>query len=143
MKSLSEFLEVPEGVEFFIADWSERYKISNNKLVVKSHDDDGFCWKQSTVKLNTIIEFGIAIPKQYTECEKVIARCIEDKYKWIARDSDQEINVFLLKPTKGSHAWYGEDNTDNEYGVTLPFTNMFQSVKSTDTEPTLIADIYK
>lgn len=51
MKSLSEFLEVPEGVEFSLADG--KYKIENNRLMMFSYQKSQ--WIFSKLSINNIL----------------------------------------------------------------------------------------
>lgn len=59
MLSLSQFLEVEEGVEFKINGESDRYKIDDNVLYWYNTDYDS--WETSGSELNDIIENGITI----------------------------------------------------------------------------------
>lgn len=76
--------------------------------------------------------------KKFTEDEKVVARNIDKKYKWIARDSYGDIYVYRKKPTKLDTCW----NTFSRSGGFFAFNYMFKSIKWEDDEPTRISDIY-
>ncbi len=54
MKSLSEFLEVPEGVEFSLADG--KYKIENNRLMMFDYRKPQ--WIYSKLYINTALMQG-------------------------------------------------------------------------------------
>lgn len=55
MKTLSEFLEIEEGVEFKIG--FSTYKIENNKLWLENNGE----WIESIIELNDIIKHSITI----------------------------------------------------------------------------------
>ncbi|MGI6117816.1 MAG: hypothetical protein ACOYBC_05445 [Bilifractor sp.] len=80
--------------------------------------------------------------KEFTEFEKGIAKNIHG-YRWIARDYDNEIFLFRNKPYKSvvRSKWF-VDNMSIKNCSTLPFPNLFQSIKWYDSKPTLIKDIY-
>lgn len=61
MKTLSEFLELPEGVEFKISGINNIYKIENNILLYKSVSN---CWLPSEAPLNRILKSKITILPQ-------------------------------------------------------------------------------
>ena len=69
----------------------------------------------------------------FTDDEKVILRNLPDEFKWIARDSDGEINIFENKPTKYGHYW-NNDAFAKSIRL-LEFNHLFQSIKWTDKEP--------
>ena len=75
----------------------------------------------------------------FTEDEKIIARNINKKYKWIARDYDGSLWVFMNKPNKVRGNWY---ESSTEANLLRAFIHMFSSIKWEDDEPTLIKDIY-
>lgn len=58
-------------------------------------------------------------------------------YKYIARDKDGDISLYLDEPDKDilTEFWHGK-----EYEFTL-FNNLFQFIKWEDKEPTLIKDV--
>lgn len=76
--------------------------------------------------------------KEFTEDEKIIARNIDRKCKWIARDSDGCIYIFIKKPTKLENGW----NSSTGFDEFFAFNHMFKSIKWEDDEPTRISDIY-
>lgn len=73
----------------------------------------------------------------FTEDEKIIAKHINRKYKWIARDSDGNLCVYKGKPKKEESSWHSDG-----YGHFYYFNHLFLAVKWKDDEPTLIKDIY-
>ncbi|SHI43330.1 hypothetical protein [Parasporobacterium paucivorans] len=138
MKTLSEFLEVPEGVIFYFNVSDSKYKILDNKLLVNSVRNPN--WSETSVFLDKLLEREIMIPKQFTEDEKVIARNLPEEYEWIVRNKNGDLNLFTTKPIKHEDRW-----DLSAYGGCVWFclSGLFQSIQWTDTEPTLIADIYK
>lgn len=75
--------------------------------------------------------------KEFTEDEKIIARNINKKYQWMARDSDRGLCVYERKPKKEESYWHASG-----YEYLSPFSHLFSAVKWKDEEPTLISDIY-
>lgn len=75
--------------------------------------------------------------KMFTEDEKIIAKHINRKCKWIARDSDGNLCVYKGKPKKEESSWHSDG-----YGHFYYFNHLFLAVKWKDDEPTLIKDIY-
>lgn len=81
--------------------------------------------------------------KKFTYEEKIIAKNIDKKYKWMARNKKSgNLIVFARKPYKDPvfERW--------TYNLPIPicsipvFNDMFKSVTWEDAEPTLIKDIY-
>lgn len=77
--------------------------------------------------------------KTFTEDEKAIARNIDEKYKWIARDRDGHLCIYAGKPRKEGNYWYWY--SDDYYRLSY-FNHLFSAIKWKDEEPTLISDIY-
>lgn len=78
--------------------------------------------------------------KNFTEDEKIIARNIDKKYKWIARDSNGNLYVYGEKPEKIDQYW--DIPIANGLYNLIAFNHMFSSIKWADDEPTRISDIY-
>lgn len=81
---------------------------------------------------------GYKSMKKFTSDEKIIAKHINRKCKWIAIDSDGCIYIFIKKPTKLEYGW----NSSTGFDEFFAFSHMFKSIKWEDDEPTLIKDIY-
>ena len=75
--------------------------------------------------------------KTFTEDEKIIARNIDEEYKWIARDRDGELCIYEEKPRKEGNYWDFDG-----YGRPSYFNHLFSAIKWEDKEPTRISDIY-
>lgn len=78
--------------------------------------------------------------KKFTEDEKIIARNIDKKYKWIARDKCGVLFAFPDMPIKKETGIWG---CDCYVCINALFgQGLFNSIKWEDDEPTLIEDIY-
>lgn len=92
MKSLSEFLEVPEGVEFRIYKGSDVYKIENN--TIKFKDDSSKEWTDSGLSINNVKKFEITILQKQIltdeerECMKAIIKYCSKEVNSIYRPSE-------------------------------------------------------
>lgn len=77
--------------------------------------------------------------KEFTDDEKIVARNIDKKYKWIARDKFDNLFVFNQKPHKNaSCVWVGGTKWHDMFVL----NHMFKLITWEDAEPTLIRDIY-
>lgn len=74
-----------------------------------------------------------------TESEEVILKNIPKIYKWIARDEDGGLFVYIEKPIKGNICWGRYTYT---YASRLDlFNSLFTFIKWEDKEPYLIEDL--
>lgn len=81
--------------------------------------------------------------EKFTEDEKTIARNINKKYRWIARDSDGGLCIYKEKPKKSGIIWNIRSGALFDKIETLDgFSHMFWAIKWEDDEPTRISDIY-
>lgn len=81
--------------------------------------------------------------KKFTEDEKAIARNIDKRYEWMARDKDGELYVFFDKPFKNeSGGFFGGNRMWCDCVSELFDCGLFESVRWEDDEPTRISDIY-
>lgn len=71
--------------------------------------------------------------------EQIILQNVDPKYKWIARDEDGDLNIYVNKPRKRINlpVW---DTTD-EYKRFSMFNHLFQNIQFTDKEPTKIKEL--
>ena len=74
---------------------------------------------------------------QLTDDEKTILRNLPKEYKWIARDKNGSIFLYIDKPVKRNF-WL-----DNFGTIRLPFDHLFQFIKWEDEEPYSIEDLLK
>lgn len=78
---------------------------------------------------------------EYSEIEIQTAKRLHDAgYKWLERDKDGTIYARSGKPYKAEGCWVGKDN-GRLICVSGKFTQIFQSIEWTDSEPTYIEDI--
>lgn len=68
-----------------------------------------------------------------------LLECIKDSYKYIARDSNGDIFLYIDKPEKSSKLWC----SDMEYLSIIRFDVDFPMVKWEDKEPWKIEDLKK
>ena len=81
--------------------------------------------------------------KEFSEDEKIIARNINKKYEWMARDRNGCLYIFNEKPKKLLNVWNVIfDGLPYRFEKLVAFSHMFSSVKWGDDEPTRICDIY-
>ena len=73
-----------------------------------------------------------------TKDEKAILRSMDKKYKWIARDKDGELSIYIEKPIKSATWWV--------YHVARllhVYNHLFTFIKWEDEEPYLIEDLLR
>lgn len=82
--------------------------------------------------------------EKFTEDERVIAKNINKKYTWMARNKTGPLFVADSKPIKGVYSgmWQIKDGGCRIWVSVLFGQEMFESVKWEDDEPTRISDIY-
>lgn len=81
--------------------------------------------------------------EEFSEDEKIIARNIDQKYKWIARDKSGSLHVYSLKPVKRECVKMWGNSSSEIVRVNVLFNKeLFRTIKWKDDEPTLIRDIY-
>lgn len=70
--------------------------------------------------------------------EIIILKCLDPGYKYVARDSNGDLNVYELKPKKSilKGFWDGE-----RYAQINMFRNHFKWISWDDKEPVLIKDV--
>lgn len=69
-----------------------------------------------------------------------LLECIKGDYKYIARDYDGDIFLFINKPEKGFGVWYSKWGK-GEYVNITSFDVCFPMIKREDKEPWLIEDL--
>lgn len=116
-----------DGKDFYIG--NEKYSLNKGKLIMLR---SGF---KSTIEINDLINglnLRLAPQWTFTEDEKVILRNLPEQYKWIARDEDGDVFVYIEKPAKNSEGWVA-DMGDTK-SITF-FNHIFQSIQWSDEEP--------
>jgi len=78
-------------------------------------------------------------PIVLNEKEKAVL-VLYDDFKWIARDSDNELVVYIAKPEKRISYWKATDDEDEGYYIP---SHLFQFVKWEDEEPTSLDELRK
>ena len=76
---------------------------------------------------------------ELSEVERVILKNLENldiKFKWIARDGDNDICIYVDKPTRGEDFWIWQSGSKD-----LPYSNLFQFIRCEDNEPYDIAKL--
>ena len=81
----------------------------------------------------------------FTEDEKTIARNIDKKFEWMARDKNGKLFFYSFRPVKKEEIkkWGNNSREYAEYVSAILFNReLFKSIKWEDDEPTRISDIY-
>ena len=139
---LCKLLGVEEGEEFKLENTNY-----DDRVIFKIEDDvlfNGFSGEGLTKSLITLNDISkvtvIKLPKkkQFTDNELCILRNIDKKYKWIARDEDGNVCIFIEKPLKKETVWDFVRGTD--YIEFHCYNHLFQSILWEDEEPIYIDD---
>ena len=72
-----------------------------------------------------------------TADEKIILRNVDSKYKYIARDEDETLCIYINKPAKSKDYWLASSSPESLNS----FRHLFKMVKWEDEEPWLIEDL--
>lgn len=72
-----------------------------------------------------------------TEQEKVVLQSIDSEFKYIARDKNGFLYLYVDEPTKQEKSWYPE----TDYSDLCAFNHLFKNISWEDEEPTLIEDL--
>jgi len=73
---------------------------------------------------------------ELTDAERVILENLDKKFKWIARDRNEDICIYLSKPSRNDNVWIW-----NEGCKDLPCSHLFQFIRWEDNEPYEIAKL--
>ena len=141
---LCKLFGVEEGEEFILETkdgWFNdlKYKIENNiiKVATIKYSD----YSQSSFKLNEFvcIEKIIKLPKkkQFSQDTLNFFKCIDKKYKWIAKDKDGEVCIYINKPKKEDVSW---DNFSLYKPLDIIKDSLFDEILWEDEEPVYIDD---
>ena len=74
-----------------------------------------------------------------TADEKAILRSVGNKYKYIARDEDNDLYIYKMTPRKSTTDW----SDGGGYSGFYIFNHLFQFIKWEDEEPYSIAELLK
>ena len=147
---LCKLFGVEEGEEFILVSkdgWFDdlKYKIKNNILKVATIEYSDY--SQSSFKLNEFvyIEKIIKLPKkkQFSQDTLNFFKCIDKKYKWIAKDKSGDIFGFEEKPKKDKYVWLCEEYDyclDNTCCIDGLNQSLFNEILWEDDEPIYIDD---
>ena len=147
---LCKLFGVAEGEEFILETkdgWFNdlKYKIENNiiKVATIKYSD----YSQSSFKLNEFvyIEKIIKLPKkkEFSQDTLNFFKCIDKKYKWIAKDKSGDIFGFEEKPKKDKYVWLCEEYDyclDNTCCIDGLNQSLFNEILWEDDEPIYIDD---
>ena len=147
---LCRLFGVEEGEEFILETkdgWFNdlKYKIENNiiKVATIKYSD----YSQSSFKLNEFvyIEKIIKLPKkkEFSQDTLNFFKCIDKKYKWIAKDKSGDIFGFEEKPKKDKYVWLCEEYDyclDNTCCIDGLNQSLFNEILWEDDEPIYIDD---
>lgn len=71
--------------------------------------------------------------EKLTEIERIILENTDERYKYIARDSNDELYLYSIKPFKKGSIWNCDGDGESE--VLRAFNHLFQSIQWEDKEP--------
>ena len=147
---LCKLFNVEEGEEFILETkdgWFNdlKYKIENNIIKVATIEYSDY--SQSSFNLNEFvyIEKIIKLPKkkQFSQDTLNFFKCIDKKYKWIAKDKSGDIFGFEEKPKKDKYVWLCEEYDyciDNTCCIDGLNQSLFNEILWEDEEPVYIDD---
>lgn len=146
ISEIAKMLGVEIGEEFKIKGWSSYpYKFDGVLLTRTSGNE----WEHATVDDYEYILTGKYIiieklPKkpQLTKAERVILENLPKKYKWIARDEDDELIVFNGKPFKSDFSMFWICPGGSSLSLEA-FGYLFQFIKWEDDNAYKIEDLLK
>lgn len=73
-----------------------------------------------------------------SDAERVILENIPKDYKWIVRDKNNGLKIFILKPEKECVTWIGKNNKFHFMDL---YNHLFQFIKWEDTNPYNIEEL--
>ena len=141
---LCKIFNVEEGEEFILETkdgWFNdlKYKIENNIIKVATIEYSDY--SQSSLTLNEFIyiEKIIKLPKkkQFSQDTLNFFKMIDKKYKWIAKDKDREVWIYIDKPEKRDISW---ENFSLYKPLDIIKDSLFDQILWEDEEPIRIDD---
>lgn len=141
---LCRLFGVEEGEEFKVdayVNWFSnfKYKIRDNTLLhSKLRENDFTVCSLSLNELKYIKEI-IKLPKkkQFSQDTLNFFKMIDKKYKWIAKDKDGEVCIYINKPKKEDVSW---DNFSLYKPLDIIKDSLFDEILWEDEEPIYIDD---
>ena len=133
---LCKLLGVEEGEEFKLSESDLTHRINNNKLEVLYEG----LWGYTAIAFNKVAKSEITkLPKkkEFSQDTLNFFKCIDKKFKWIAKDKDGEVCIYINKPKKEDVSW-------NNFSFYKPLDiikdSLFTEIKWEDEEPVYIDD---
>ena len=141
---LCKLFGVEEGEEFKIEGYNleYRYKVYNNRI--QYFDEVLEQWNYSSLSVNALVTSEIIkLPKkkQFSQDTLNFFKCIDKKYKWIAKDKSGDIFGFEEKPKKDKYVWLCEEYDyclDNTCCIDGLNQSLFNEILWEDDEPIFI-----
>ena len=133
---LCKLLGVEEGEEFKLSESDLTHRINNNKLEVLYEG----LWGYTAIAFNKVATSEITkLPKkkEFSQDTLNFFKCIDKKFKWIAKDKDGGVCIYINKPKKEDVSW-------NNFSFYKPLDiikdSLFTEIKWEDEEPVYIDD---
>ena len=138
---LCKLFGVAEGEEFkLVSDNSEsKYIIVDNILNLVIDNRKPYVSELTINDINAYKLKIIKLPKkkQFSKDTLDFFKCIDKKYKWIAKDKDGEVCIYINKPKKEDVSW---DNFSLYKPLDIIKDSLFTEIKWEDEEPIYIDD---
>lgn len=135
---LCKLFGVEEGEEFKIKEFSLPYRFQDNKL--ECYDSNFNQWIYSTLGFNKLIASEIIkLPnkKQFSQDTLNFFKCIDKRWRYIAKDKNGTISAFGSKPTKKERCWLNYEGFDC---LDVFKDSLFDEILWEDDEPIYIDD---
>ena len=138
---LCKLLGVEEGEEFKLENTNH-----DDRVIFKIQDDvlfNGFSGEGLTKSLITLNDISkvtvIKLPKKKEFSQETLNffKCIDKKYKWIAKDIDGGVCIYINKPKKEDVSWV---NFGSYKPLDIIKDSLFTEIKWEDEEPVYIDD---
>ena len=134
---LCKLFGVEEGEEFKIDGYTDIYFVKNGYLYLIDIDStEG----KSYLNINDVVGKNIIkLPKKKEFSQETLNffKCINKKYKWIAKDMNDDVHAFCEKPIKESRYWF----YDGCFYISNAFNQaIFNQILWEDEEPICIDD---
>ena len=137
---LCKLFNVKEGEEFKLKLFGAigKYRLKNGKL--EYYDDFINKWVESTISMNHILDSDIIkLPKkkQFSQDTLNFFKCIDKRWRYIAKDKNGTISAFGSKPTKKERCWLNYEGFDC---LDVFKDSLFDEILWEDEEPIYIDD---
>ena len=137
MLDLCKIFGVEEGEEFKIYGYEAIYFILNGYLYIIDINNTK---KKSFLSINDVVGKNIIkIPKKKNFSQDALNffKYINKEYKWIAKDKDGEVCIYINKPKKEDVSWV---NFGSYKPLDIIKNSLFTEIKWEDEEPVYIDD---